>query len=556
MATNDDYKKYIKELEDNIRLGVFKSPSEIQTANDMIKNWKSRMPQTTAIPEAPDNALRNVLAGTGVDIGWDQGTKNVTLKNPAANKTLQFPTGQGQQYGMAGGHVNDYNVVDNVNLLLDSLGLSPAAAPATMQTQPTSSGSMPSWTAPAPAASAPAWTAPAPYQSQYSDNIQALIAAIQGAPAFSYSPEDDPSYASYRDMYTREGKSAFDDQIGNLTAMTGGRLNSFATAAAAQSQNAYNKQLTDIIPQLEQSAYSRHQNTLQDKYNQIQTLLGLDSQDYGRYRDTVGDSQYGYETEYDQYRDSINDFLNQRNYDRSILESDRNYNRGVLESDRGFEEDTRRYDQNYDRDVFESDRSFSEDTRRYDQNYDRGILESDRSFNEDTRRYDQNYDRDVFESDRSFNRGVLESDRSYGLNRDEFDYRKQQDTAKADAEKPPTAGQLSNYNQIRDGLLGGYASPGDALAYVNRLGKEFYTDLIGENLYAQLLSDLQGGFQQSDQETMGAIYEAMMNDPDPEAWLKGNSIYMTDDEIKQAVKWLPKEQQMELLKQIFGAAGG
>jgi len=87
------------------------------------------------------------------------------------------------------------------------------------------------------------------------------------------------------------------------------------------------------------------------------------------------------------------------------------------------------------------------------------------------------------------------------------------------------------------------------------MGKDLYVNLIGENLYNQLLADLQSGFQQVEPETLGAMYQDMMSAPDPEAWLKENAPYMTNEELKQAIKWLPKEKQLEMLKELFISIG-
>lgn len=544
-----NYKKLIEEIEEGFKKGLFKTDAEIRTANDMLNQWREKAgistpAATTTDPSMPQNALRNVLSGTGAQIDWDEKSKMVTVTNPAANRTIQFKTGEGQQYGLAPGHVNNYNVVEDVNLLLSQLGFPTNAGVAEMAQN---KNVLPD--------AVPTWTAPGPYQSKYSDNIDALLLALQNRPAFSYDPEDDPSYQSYKKMYTAEGKNAFNDQIANLTALTGGRLNSYATAAASQAQNAYAQQLSNIIPTLENAAYNRYLNELKNDYNMLQTLLGLDTQEYNRYRDTVGDTKYGYETEYGAYRDRVSDFINQRNYNRGVLESDRAFNEGVRQFDKSFDEGVRQFDTTFNRGVFESDRAFDEDVRRYNQEFDRGIFESDRAFNEGVRQFDTTFNRGVFESDRDFYRNVLESDRDYGLRKDEFEYRKQQDTKKELESTPPTAGQLSNYYQILNGLTNRFDNPADALAYVNKMGKDLYVNLIGENLYNQLLADLQSGFQQVEPETLGAMYQDMMSAPDPEAWLKENAPYMTNEELKQAIKWLPKEKQLEMLKELFISIG-
>ena len=68
---------------------------------------------------------------------------------------------------------------------------------------------------------------------QKTDNL------YDGLSNFSYNPEQDASFQSYKDMYDREGKSAERGTISNLTAVSGGRNNSWASAAASQTRQAY-----------------------------------------------------------------------------------------------------------------------------------------------------------------------------------------------------------------------------------------------------------------------------------------------------------------------------
>jgi hypothetical protein len=98
--------------------------------------------------------------------------------------------------------------------------------------------------------------------------------------------------------------------------------------------------------------------------------------------------------------------VDNRNYDRGVLESDRSFNYGQQRDKRGDFVD----DRNYNRSALESDR-----------NYNRGVLESNRNYNRGVLESDRNYSRGILESDRGYNRGVLESDRNYGLSLDDND---------------------------------------------------------------------------------------------------------------------------------------
>lgn len=80
---------------------------------------------------------------------------------------------------------------------------------------------------------------------------------------FRYNPETDPTYKAYADMYARQGAAAQDKTYSDLTALSGGRNNSWASAATAQVGQAYAQKTADMIPQLAQQAY----NKLLQQYN-------------------------------------------------------------------------------------------------------------------------------------------------------------------------------------------------------------------------------------------------------------------------------------------------
>ena len=113
------------------------------------------------------------------------------------------------------------------------------------------------------------------YKSPYQRQKEIDAEAVRN---FSYDPEQDSLYKSYRDMYTRQGLSAQDKTVSNLTALSGGRNNSWASAAAAQVGQAYAQKSADMIPQLAEAAYNR----LLQRYN---ISKDMDNTDYSRYAD-------------------------------------------------------------------------------------------------------------------------------------------------------------------------------------------------------------------------------------------------------------------------------
>ncbi len=85
------------------------------------------------------------------------------------------------------------------------------------------------------------------------------FAAAPAAPSgFSYDPESDPVYRSFRKQYIREGRRSAEDTLGIASAASGGIPSSYAVSAASQAGNYYASQLADRVPELERQAYDRY----------------------------------------------------------------------------------------------------------------------------------------------------------------------------------------------------------------------------------------------------------------------------------------------------------
>lgn len=98
--------------------------------------------------------------------------------------------------------------------------------------------------------------------------------------------------------------------------------------------------------------------------------------------------------------------------------------------------------------------------------------------------------------------------------------------------------QLANYKEISQGLSSEFNSSSEALRYMDQIGKQTYIDLVGKELYDQLIKDVGGSYDYSNEDTMGAIYSAMMNSDNPLEWFKEEAGAMTGSELDKAAKWL------------------
>ncbi|MDO4541501.1 MAG: hypothetical protein Q4C00_01545, partial [Bacillota bacterium] len=145
------------------------------------------------------------------------------------------------------------------------------------------------------------------YESQYLNNINSILAEIENS-QFNYDHTTDPSYQAYLDAYNRQGSSAAETALAQTAANTGGIASSYAAAVANQARQAYAKKATDMIPQLEQQAYERYANDLNNRFNLAGLYGDLDNSAYDRFADNknfnFGQWQANYNNAYQQDYDA------------------------------------------------------------------------------------------------------------------------------------------------------------------------------------------------------------------------------------------------------------
>jgi hypothetical protein len=261
------------------------------------------------------------------------------------------------------------------------------------------------------------------------------------------------------------------------------------------------------MPELMQMAYGMYRDKLNNNAQNLGMLQDLENTSYGRSRDAVSDWR-------DQRDFGYNSFINDRDFNRNNFESDRAYDRGVMESDRA-----------YGRNVLESDRNYDRSNLESDRNFDRGVLESDR-----------NFDRGVLESDRNFDRGVLESDRN-------FDYQVSRDQVMDEQWlKQFTADEQQRI--VSNALQSRQISNSEANTLLNR--EQFDWEKNPENpdyQYKQTQAKkATKDLEKADPEnTIGALYQGMMQAQDPSQWLIENADWLTNDELKALAGYIPNQ---------------
>lgn len=121
------------------------------------------------------------------------------------------------------------------------------------------------------------------YVNQYQEQINALAAEILGREEFSYDPNTDPLYSSYKKTYTREGQRSMEDTMGQYASMTGGMPSTAAMMAGQQANNYYMAQMADKIPELYQLAYSMYQDEGNTQRANLEMLTGMEQDEYNKY---------------------------------------------------------------------------------------------------------------------------------------------------------------------------------------------------------------------------------------------------------------------------------
>ena len=129
------------------------------------------------------------------------------------------------------------------------------------------------------------------YRDEAGQKRSVLYEQIAARGPFQYDPSQDPLYEITRDRYVQQGRMAMRDTMGQEAALTGGYDSSYGQAVGQQQYDASLQGLTELIPELYQTAYERYQDQGQDLQRQYDLLGKQADRDYARYRDELGDWQ-------------------------------------------------------------------------------------------------------------------------------------------------------------------------------------------------------------------------------------------------------------------------
>ena len=196
---------------------------------------------------------------------------------------------------------------------------------------------------------------PGDYQSSWQTQLNDTLQQILNREKFSYDLNADVLYNQYKDQAVTKGNLAMMDTMGQAAAMTGGYGNSYAQSVGQQAYQSYLQDLNDKIPELYQLALNQYQMEGDDLYDQAALMAQQENQDYGRYRDQLGDWQ------------------SERDYLTGRYDSEREYDYGKWADNRDFAygqfADDRAYDYQVDRDKTADEQwqaEFDEAKRQFD----------------------------------------------------------------------------------------------------------------------------------------------------------------------------------------------
>lgn len=251
------------------------------------------------------------------------------------------------------------------------------------------------------------------YENPYGEEVDALLQEILNYEKFSYSPENDPSFKSYKDQYTRAGNRAMEDTMGAAAGMTGGRTNSWSETVAGQAKAQWDDRLMDRIPELEQAAYGRYLNNRNMDVQNLQQLLQMDQTGYNRFADN-------------------------RNFQRGIYESDRNFGLNEDQFDWQQDVDNRNFDYTKEIDNRNFDYSKEIDQRNFDYQISRDQVMDENWLKQFEANEQQRIVQNALQS-----KQISISEANSLLNQEQFEYKKERDKLEdSEIDGPETVGPL------------------------------------------------------------------------------------------------------------------
>lgn len=159
---------------------------------------------------------------------------------------------------------------------------------------------------------------PQSFSSKYSTALDNILGQINGQAPFKADLASDPNWNYYLDLYQQKGKQAAADVGAQSAALTGGYGNSYGTVASNQQYQQYLLDAYGMAPQFMEQQRANWQANQQGLKDQYAVTSDAYNNEYGQYRDLVGD----WERDYDRANQG---YLDERNFDYNDYQQNLDY---------------------------------------------------------------------------------------------------------------------------------------------------------------------------------------------------------------------------------------
>ena len=154
------------------------------------------------------------------------------------------------------------------------------------------------------------------YDAPHAQALQDLYRQITERPKFTYDPNDDALYQSYKQAYAQQGRLAMEDTMGQAAGLTGGYASSYGQAVGQQQYDAYLQRLGEVYPELYSMAYNRYMDEGAALQQQYDMMFAQAEADYEKYLDRLAREDLAYNRETAAEKDAYN--RQQKAYDRLV----------------------------------------------------------------------------------------------------------------------------------------------------------------------------------------------------------------------------------------------
>ena len=149
-----------------------------------------------------------------------------------------------------------------------------------------------------------------PYSDYVMNSLTSLQNSVKSMPA--YDVTTDPLYAPLKQQYEQAGQTAFNNTIGRLSALTGGRPSTAAVGTATAANNQYAQEFASkVLPELTSQYYDRYNQNLQNQLSILSKTMGVEDTAYDRQEKVKEAERQAFFDTIGQYYDNIQLRINQ-----------------------------------------------------------------------------------------------------------------------------------------------------------------------------------------------------------------------------------------------------